>query len=114
MDQCYNQLTDYWECASDRRRKWLYVCIYTFVFLVAVLLAYIPFLLKGMSFISKADGREQHYPYLVYIGRIIHQVLLNFLHGDFTIESSIERPQKAKLILFRKGKAVYAEDTTVG
>ena len=85
MDQYYDRLTHHWNCASAKRQIWYYVGIYTIIFLAAVLIAYSPFLQAGVSFITKGDGSELHYPYFVYVGRTLRQVFLNFLHGDFAL-----------------------------
>lgn len=56
------------------------------LFVITFLLAYSPFLSEGKSFIwAASDGRTQHYPVLVYIGRYLRLIVLNFLKGDFSI-----------------------------
>ena len=59
-------------------------CLYSF-FSAAFLLAYSPFLQDGKSFIWKNDGRNVHYPTLVYIGRYFRQIILNLRQGKFAV-----------------------------
>lgn len=73
------------EQTPKRKRILKYLCIYTLVFAVTFLFAYSPFLEAGKSFIWKSDGRNQHYPALVYIGRYLRRIVLNILEGNFSI-----------------------------
>lgn len=70
---------------SKRGQVCKYAGLYTSLFVFTFLLAYSPFLLEGKSFIWTGDGRTQHYPALVYIGRYLRQIILNILHGDWSI-----------------------------
>lgn len=61
---------------------------YSLLFFVTFFMAYSPFLLDGKSFIwigSTSDGRIQHYPTLIYIGRYLRQIVLNLFHGELSI-----------------------------
>lgn len=63
----------------------LFLGLYTILFLITFVLAYSPFLLEGKSFIWSSDGRNQHYPMYVYIGRAIRKYILGFSKGNFSI-----------------------------
>lgn len=73
--------------STDRKKRiGCFLAVYTILFLITFLLAYSPFLLEGKTLIwTESDGRSQHYPTLVYIGRYLRQVVLNFLHGEMAV-----------------------------
>lgn len=77
----YSRFEAVWSTASRRKKAGVYICVYTGLFLLAFLLAYSPFLLGGKTLVWKSDGRNTHYPTLVYVGRYLRQVVLNLLHG---------------------------------
>lgn len=74
-----------WQESSRHKKFWMFLCVYTILFLITFLLAYSPFLLAGKSFIWIRDGRDMHYPALVYIGRYLRQLVLNLFQGRFAI-----------------------------
>ena len=63
----------------------MYILAYTAVFLLTALFVYSPFLQAGKSFIWNVDGRDQHFPSLVYIGRSLRRIALNLLKGEFAM-----------------------------
>ena len=76
-----NIFIQYWQGTSARKRFVIYTAAYTLSFMLAFLLAYSPFLIKGTSFVWIADGRTQHYPFLVCLGRLLRQVFRNLVSG---------------------------------
>ena len=74
-----------WKGRTNREKLRIYLFVYTVAFGVLFLLAYSPFWMAEKSFIFEGDGQYQHYTLLVYIGRYLRQIVLNFLHGDFFI-----------------------------
>lgn len=85
LEKQYERLENGWSRASKGRKTLIYIGVYTAVFLMAFFLAYSPYLRAGKSFVWMADGRNQHFPFLVYLGRSIRKVILNALHGNFSI-----------------------------
>lgn len=78
-------MLDRWSRNTKQKKLLLFLGFYTILFLIAFLLAYSPFLLEGKSFIWSSDGRNQHYPMYVYIGRAIRKYILGFFKGNFSI-----------------------------
>jgi len=74
-----------WTTASERKKFFTFLLVYTVIFLCTFFLAYGSFLLAGKSFIWQGDGRAQHYPAVVYIGRYLRQIVLNVFNGNFSI-----------------------------
>lgn len=81
----YNSFWVSWSGASGKKRAAMFMAVYTAIFLVTFLLVYSPFLLGGKSLIWMLDGRSQHYPAMIYIGRYLRQIILNLLHGEFSV-----------------------------
>ncbi|SKA66419.1 membrane protein YfhO [Eubacterium uniforme] len=52
------------EIIRDRKKYYLY---YTIIYLVVMLIVFLPFLLNGKTFIADNDTIAQHYPYMVKI-----------------------------------------------
>lgn len=71
----------------DRKKQIArFLAVYTALFILTFLLSYSPFLQEGKTLIwSNNDGRTQHYPTLVYVGRYLRQIVLNLLHGELAI-----------------------------
>lgn len=59
----------------------IYVLKYTILFMLLSSLVFLPFLLNGKSFIWKADGEAQYYPYLYYMGNWLRDGLMGLFHG---------------------------------
>lgn len=74
-----------WFHASPRKRILIGLLIYTILFAITFLTAYSAFFIEGKSFIWTSDGRTQHYPALVYIGRYLRALILSFLQGNGAI-----------------------------
>lgn len=74
-----------WQESSRHKKFWMFLCVYTILFLITFLLAYSPFLLAGKSFIWIRDGRDMYYPTLVYTGRYLRQVFLNLFQGHIAV-----------------------------
>ena len=71
---------------STKKHKWQwYWFLYTVLFLLSVLLAYSPFIQYDATLIHIGDGRLQHFPTMIYLGRSIRQVLLGILRGEFSV-----------------------------
>lgn len=85
INSLFQRFDVFWNRCSKRKRAFIYIGVYSVVFLAAFLLAYSPFLLNEKTFILKSDGRTQHYALLVYLGRAIRKYLLGILHGDFSV-----------------------------
>lgn len=81
----YNIISDFWAIASPKRKRRVYIGLYTTIFAVAFLLAYSPFILAGKSFIWVLDGKEQHFPTLIYIGRWLRETAGNIFSGRFEL-----------------------------
>lgn len=64
-----------------------YVLIYTAVFAVLCLAAFLPFITGGRSLVGKGDGQSQYILQLRYMGQWLRQTLRDFLHGDFALRS---------------------------
>lgn len=74
-----------WDLISEHRKRGIFLCFYTVLFLITFTLSYSPFLLTGKSFLWTTDGRFVHYPTLVYIGRYFRQIILNLIHGKLCV-----------------------------
>lgn len=74
-----------WHKASSKKRILFFLCIYTVLFLITFCMAYSSFLLEGKSFIERTDGRDLHYPTLVYIGNYLKQIFAGFLNAELNI-----------------------------
>lgn len=77
-----------WERLTGWKRVLFCLFHYTLLFSITFLLAYSPFFRAGKSFIwigDNSDGRAQHYPTLVYVGRYLRQIVLNLFHGELSI-----------------------------
>ena len=85
LDYQYKQFVKYWNAFSKRKKALLYIGAYTIAFLAAFLIAYSPYLTEKTTFVWNSDGRLQHFPILVYIGRFLRHALQNALNGDFSI-----------------------------
>lgn len=83
FDKQYNWLACIWEQSSTKKRRLIYIAIYTFFFLIAFLIAFSPYISGGKTFIWRLDGRTQHYPAMVYIGQYLRECILNIAHGEF-------------------------------
>lgn len=71
-----------WRKMSEQQKNRICVWIYSILFLVTFLLSYSPFIQAGKSFVWSADGRNQHFPAMVYIGRYLRQVFFSILDGQ--------------------------------
>ncbi len=71
-----------WSRASKKKRVFMYIGVYTLVFLIAFLIAYSPLLLGGKAFVNNTDGKRLHLPYLAYMGRYLRQAASSLLSGD--------------------------------
>lgn len=49
--------------------------LYTYLFIILIVLVYFPFWINGKTFVWNTDGISQHYPILRYYGRILRGVL---------------------------------------
>lgn len=81
----YGQMEKIWSSSSRRKKKLIYIGIYSVVFLLAFLIAYSPLIVANKTLIMPSDGRTQHYPLMVYVGRSIRGLVLNTFKGDFSI-----------------------------
>ena len=59
-----------------------YLLKYTILFFLLSFLVFLPFLMSGKSFIWKADGEAQYYPYLHYMGNWLRDSLTGLFHGE--------------------------------
>ncbi len=74
-----------WQSSFKRKKLGIFLCVYTALFLITFLLAYSPFLLAGKSFILDSDGRNQHYPAMVYVGRYLRKLVMNLASGQVSV-----------------------------
>jgi len=81
----YKHLESKWSQISKRQQTIVYIVLYTIVFIIGFLITYSPFLQAGKSFVWKNDGTNQHYPYMMYVGRYLRRILLNAIKGDYSI-----------------------------
>ena len=66
--------------------KFLYLSVYTILFIAALFLAFPNFFLKGRSFVGVIDGMDQHFNALVYFGEYFRRIFLHFFEtGNFVI-----------------------------
>ncbi len=73
---------------SSVQKFWLYLLIYSFVFIIGTFLAFIYFKLNGKSFIwANTDGIQQHYPFLKYFCSNATDMIKEFLQtGQLSIK----------------------------
>lgn len=74
-----------WKQASFRKKSWIFLGIYSFLFLITVVFSYLPFFHNGISFIWFEDGAKQHYPTLIYTGQYLRRLLSSLFHGNFAL-----------------------------
>lgn len=55
------------------KKKRNFFISYTFIFIAISMIVFLPFLLKGNSFIRDGDGFNQTYPVLIYIGNYLRE-----------------------------------------
>lgn len=75
---------NFWKIES-KKRFWF---LYTLLFILICIIIFMPFLIKGNSFIRDGDGFNQTYPVLIYIGRYLREWVQNglkFKSFDFTL-----------------------------
>ena len=70
---------------KKKKKNIIFLFAYTIVFICTFFIAYSPFLEGEKTFIWQADGRTQHYPLYVYIGRTIRKIILGLLHFKFQL-----------------------------
>lgn len=83
-EQCFRG-ENIWIQASKHKKIWIFLCFYTILFLITFLFVYSPFWLEDKSFIWVPDGHITNFPALVYIQHYLKQIILNLLHGKFSI-----------------------------
>lgn len=59
---------------TKKLEKRKYYLSYTIIFFIVSVIIFLPFLIRGRSFISLADGYNQSYPAYVYIGQYIRNL----------------------------------------
>ena len=84
LENTCGRLADRYDRSSRRRRIWLLIAAYAALFIVAAALAYSPLIVGHKSFIETGDGRSQHFPFMLYLGRSVRRVVLSLLKGDFS------------------------------
>ncbi len=86
IEELYEKFISSYKKADKKKRLWMYIGIYTLFFAIAFLLAYSPILLGGKTFVNAADGRGQHLPILVYVGRTLRHFIINLATGDISFQ----------------------------
>ena len=86
IEELYGNFISSWKKADKKKRLWMYIGIYTLFFAVAFMLVYSPILLGGKTFVNAADGRGQHLPILVYVGRTLRRFIVNLATGDVSFQ----------------------------
>lgn len=81
----YERLEIKWNRGSKRQQAWVYIGLYTIIFIICFLIAYSPFIFSKKTLIWEVDGRTQFYPYMVYIGRYLRQILIGVTRGELSI-----------------------------
>lgn len=85
VEKLYNGFMATWEKSSHLKKIMIFLGIYTVIFGITFVLAYSPFLFNEKTFVWRVDGRGQHFPALVYIGRYLRQVILKIFAGEFAV-----------------------------
>jgi len=85
MKKQYIRFEQVWNCESRHKKVSIFLCAYTVAFLVAFMIAYSPWIITNKTLILPSDGRTQHYPLMVYVGRSIRRLFFNALHGKFSV-----------------------------
>ncbi len=85
FETIYNKFILGWQQADKRKRIRMYICVYTVAFLIAFLIAYMPFFLRGCGFVWNEEGRLQHFPILIYVGKMLRHTFTNLLGGTLAI-----------------------------
>ncbi|MDR0444537.1 MAG: YfhO family protein [Treponema sp.] len=67
------------------KQIWIFVGIFTCLFSVVLLFGYISFFVSGKSFVWNSDGKIQHLPSLIYMGRYLREFVRNILSGNIII-----------------------------
>lgn len=52
------------------------------VFVILSIVTFLPWIISGTSFVWATDGREQHFPALVYIGKMLREFIRSILSGS--------------------------------
>lgn len=68
---------------SKYQQVWMYIRIYTVIFILTFCIVYSPMIFAGKSFVWASDGRTQLYPSMIYIGRSIRQFVFDCIQGNF-------------------------------
>lgn len=61
------------------------VIIFTALFVIFILIAYFPLLIKGKSVVWNTDSLGQYYPAFLYIGQYIRSFLSGLIHGKIIL-----------------------------
>ncbi len=85
FEELYEKFILCWQKADKKKRLFIYIGVYTAVFLVTLLIAYSSFLLANKSFVWIHDGRNQNLPVLVYVGRSLRRIILDLLGGSLSV-----------------------------
>lgn len=85
VEKLYNGFMATWEKSSRLKRVIIFLGIYTVIFGITFVLAYSPYLFNEKTFIWNGDGRTQHFPALIYIGRYLRQIVLGTINGEFAV-----------------------------
>ncbi|MCC8137156.1 MAG: YfhO family protein [Clostridiales bacterium] len=61
------------------------ICLYTILFLLLVIIGYLPLWKNGLSVIWNVDGIGQYYPSFLYIGQYLRNFLSGLMHGKLIL-----------------------------
>lgn len=73
-------------CKLEKRKEFWF--LYTLFFTIISVIIFLPFIIKGNSFIRDGDGFNQTYPVLIYIGKYLRELWqggFNAKNFDFTL-----------------------------
>ena len=86
LERVCDRMEIYMDQIKSIRNKHTYL-IYTCTFFVLLPIIFYPFLATGKSFVWRADGIDQHYPALLYYGKVLRELLAGngFPMVDFKI-----------------------------
>lgn len=81
INNLFQRFDDFWNGCSPKKKIFTYICIYTMIFSLTAVITYSPFIVEEKSFIWASDGRYQHWPALIYVGKWLREFAHNLING---------------------------------
>ena len=69
IDIWCERLESGWNRASRRRQTWMFIGIYTVIFLVTAAFVFCQFIINKQTFVGGSDGHYQMWYVLIYVGK---------------------------------------------